>query len=143
MTENNAVKDKYLKYGLIEQLNGLVNFLFDKNLENFDLYILQYFNAHSDCSYDNLERKIGHLQDDYDAMKIKLSEKEKQLESNDKYIKELEEKLNIKKIIKEIKKDNFNEEKMDEISKTYQEPTGFPKWTTHKCLVRKVMDEPM
>jgi hypothetical protein len=20
---------------------------------------------------------------------------------------------------------------------------GFPKWTTHKCLVRKVMDEPM
>jgi creatine kinase len=23
------------------------------------------------------------------------------------------------------------------------EPLGFPKWTTHKCLVRKVMDEPM
>lgn len=50
MTENNAVKEKFMKYNLIEQLNGLVNFLFDKNLENFDLYILQYFNAHSDCS---------------------------------------------------------------------------------------------
>jgi len=27
---------------------------------------------------------------------------------------------------------------------TGNEPSqGFPQWTTHKCLVRKVMDEPM
>jgi len=24
-----------------------------------------------------------------------------------------------------------------------EESAGFPQWTTHKCLVRKVMDEPM
>lgn len=51
-------------------------------------------------------------------MTSKINEKDKIIELNDKYIKDLEEKLEIKRIIKELKKDNFNDDKMDEIRKT-------------------------
>jgi len=49
------------------------------------------------------------------------------------------ESSNNKKIII-VNKPNNNNQINNQINKDIK---GFPKWTTHKCLVRKVMDEPM
>ena len=39
--------------------------------------------------------------------------------------------------------DNNNENKDNNDNPDDSDPTGFPQWTTHKCLVRKVIDEDM
>lgn len=39
--------------------------------------------------------------------------------------------------------DNNNDNNDNTDNPDDSDPTGFPQWTTHKCLVRKVMDEDM